>query len=292
MKNVPKYITFALKDRTAIVTGGSGGIGSSVVKDFLREGANVVAADVNAGRLENYCRKLRGEFRGRILGVPADISNPASVRRLIDKTISRFKTIDILVNTAAVQKPIGNLIDVSVKDWIKCVNTNIVGTMLCCKAVLPVMKAKKHGSIINFSGGGATFPRVNFSAYGSTKAAIVRFTETISEEFKKYGIRVNAVSPGSVYTNMMKEIIKAGKRSGYSDYHMALNARSKGGDSPALSSDLCVFLASDASIGITGKLFSAVWDDFRSKPFRSLAMHSRNIYTLRRIDGNKFFERN
>ncbi len=163
------------------------------------------------------------------------------------------------------------------------INTNIVGTMLCCKHVLPIMIENKKGKIINFSGGGATFPRINFSAYATSKAAIVRFTETVAEEVKKYGIDINAISPGSVYTKMIKEIIQAGKKSGESDLEGAIRIKNEGGDSPELPSKLCMFLASKESDGITGKLLSAVWDSVEDIKRSKSSM----LFTLRRVDGKK-----
>ena len=154
------------------------------------------------------------------------------------------------------------------------------------------MISNKKGKIINFSGGGATFPRPNFSAYASSKAAIVRFTETIAEETKKYGIDINAVSPGSVYTKMIKEIIHAGKQSGKMDLDEAVKIKKSGGVSPEWPAKLSLFLASDASNGITGKLISAVWDNWNDfkKPENVLKIKKSSLYTLRRVDGLKIIE--
>lgn len=266
----------SLKGKTAVITGASGGIGRVIVEHFLREGANVAAADI----------KRPGARDQKLLCVKADITKPGSVNSLMRRTAARFGRIDVLVNAAGVQKPIGDLTRVKTSDWIRCVMTNIAGTMLCCKAVIPLMK-KRGGSIINFSGGGATFPRANFSAYGTSKAAIVRFTETIAEEFRKHGIRVNAVSPGSVYTGMMQEIIDAGKDSGESDYRGALKVRAGGGNSPEAAARLCAFLASDAARKVSGKLLSAVWDD----PATIIKSSGSSLFTMRRIDNRTYFEK-
>jgi 3-oxoacyl-[acyl-carrier protein] reductase len=278
-----------LADKVAIVTGGAGIIGLAIARRFLKEGAKVVVADSNGPLLDKNVRALKKTHGAAVSGVRTDILSAPGVRNLMNRTVSSFGTIDILVNAAAIQKPIGNLLEVSAGDWIKCVNTNIVGTMLCCKAALPVMVAKRKGKIINFSGGGATFPRPNFSAYGASKAAIVRFTETIAVEFARRGIDINAVSPGMVYTRMMKEIIDAGKAA-LSDYEGALKVRA-GGDSPELTADLCVFLASGESDGISGKLLSAVWDDRKGMPGKAKAITNSSLYTLRRIDNRTYFEK-
>ena len=267
----------------------AGVIGTAVARRFLEEGAEVVAADSNGPLLGKNVRTLKKTFGAAVSGVRTDIRSASNVRNLMKRTVAARGTIDILVNAAAIQKPIGGLLEVSAGDWIKCVNTNIVGTMLCCKAALPVMAAKRRGKIINFSGGGATFPRPNFSAYGASKAAIVRFTETIALEFARYRIDINAVSPGMVYTRMIREIIAAGKAAGASDYTGALKVRA-GGDPPKLAADLCVFLASKPD-GISGKLISAVWDDWKGMPGKAKIIMNSSLYALRRIDNNSYFEK-
>lgn len=271
-----------LKNKVAIITGGRGGIGKVVVEFFLKEGARVVVADVNYVEL----KKIKGE---RITAIKTNILNARQVKNLIEKTLSQYGTIDILVNVAGIQGPIGPLTEINETEWIKNINVNIVGTMLCCRHVLPIMISKKKGKIINFSGGGATFPRVNFSAYATSKAAIVRFTETIAEEVKKFGIDINAISPGSVYTRMLEEIIEAGDKSGKGDFEVAKKIKKGGGDSPGLSAELCVFLASDASNGITGKLISAVWDDWKNFD-KDILENYPSLFTLRRVDGKRIVE--
>jgi len=270
-----------LQNKVAIITGGVGGIGSTIVDRFIAEGAKVISADI----AKTNRKKEPGFFYFH-----TDIRNPASVKNLMKKTLALFGTIDILINTAAVQKPIGTLADISEKDWVNCIMTNLIGTMLCCKYVLPSMISNKKGKIVNFSGGGATFPRPNYSAYASSKAAIVRFTETLSEEVSGFGIDVNSIAPGAVYTNMLKEIIHAGKIYGGKDYAGALEIKLKGGDSPVHAANLCVYLASDYSDGVTGKLISAVWDNWKGFDKNTSEIKNSSLYTLRRVDGKKIIE--
>jgi len=270
-----------LRNKVAVITGASGGIGAAIVERFLKEGAIIVVADIERNGLN---KNIGCTF------FKVDISKPVSVKRFLRSVILKYGRIDILVNVAAIQTPIGSLLEVSVEDWIKCINTNLIGTMLCCKLVLPIMTAKRKGKIINFSGGGATFARPYFSAYASSKAAIVRFTETIAMECSRNNIDINAVSPGTINTRMMNDIIQAGKKKGSNDYEIALKVKSRGGDSVDLTTDLCVFLASPKSDGISGKLFSAKWDDWKAFS-KTKYLKNSSIYTLRRIDGVKFIER-
>jgi len=272
-----------LKNKVAVITGGAGGIGKAIVSAFIREGAKVIVADINNSELKNL-------KNNKIIKIRTDIAKIKDVKNLVKKTIKILGTVDILVNAAGIQQPIGSLAETQAEDWLKNITTNIGGTMLCCKFVLPEMISKRKGKIINFSGGGATFPRVNFSAYASSKAAIVRFTETVAEEVKEFGIDINAISPGSVYTNMLKEIIRAGEKAGKHDLEGAIKIKKDGGTSAELVADLSVFLASDASNGITGKLISAVWDNWRKFNKNISKMKNSSLFTLRRVDGLKIIE--
>jgi len=222
-----------------------------------------------------------------ISGIAVDISDATSVRRMVRYAEKKLGGIDILINAAAIQKPIGRLFETPSADWVKCITTNIAGTMLCCKNVLAGMMRRKKGKIINFSGGGATFPRPNFSAYATSKAAIVRFTETLAQECVEFHIDINSISPGPVYTAMFREIIKAGPSAG-KDYKDALRIKDECVDTAAKTAELAVFLASDASDGISGKLISSVWDNWKNdKKLRQKG----SLYTLRRIDNFKFSEK-
>jgi 3-oxoacyl-[acyl-carrier protein] reductase len=146
------------------------------------------------------------------------------------------------------------------------------------------MLRRGKGSIINLSGGGAAGPRENFSAYASAKTALVRFSETLAAEVKSHGIRVNALAPGAMNTSMMRETVDAGPERAGADYQHALQTIEKdSGATAQRAAELCLFLATDESAGLTGRLLSAVWD-----PWQHLAEHIReiessDIYTLRRI---------
>jgi 3-oxoacyl-[acyl-carrier protein] reductase len=141
-----------------------------------------------------------------------------------------------------------------------------------------------RGKVINLSGGGAASPRANFTAYATAKAGLVRFSETLSEETRDAGVDVNCIAPGAMDTEMLSEVVKAGAAAaGQKEYDLALKVSKTAGNSLERAAALCVFLASEASDGITGKLISAIWD-----PWETLAEHlgelqKTDIYTLRRI---------
>jgi len=142
---------------------------------------------------------------------------------------------------------------------------------------------RRGGSIVNLSGGGATGPRPNFSAYATAKAGLVRFTETLAQEVADLGIRVNAISPGIMATEMLEAVLRAGPQQAGEDYQRMTEVKRNGGQPPERAAALAWYLASPASQGITGRLISAIWD-----PWPELAKHvdelnESDIYTLRRI---------
>jgi 3-oxoacyl-[acyl-carrier protein] reductase len=167
--------------------------------------------------------------------------------------------------------------------WEFNFQVNLFGPMRLIHAILPGMMARGRGKIINFSGGGATAPRPNFSAYAASKAALVRLTETLAMELKPFNIQVNAVAPGAVNTQMLTEVITAGERAG-GEYELALERARNGGTPPELVCELIVFLASADSGALTGKLISAPHDPWRSWAGSGADLNSSPLYTLRRLD--------
>jgi 3-oxoacyl-[acyl-carrier protein] reductase len=144
----------------------------------------------------------------------------------------------------------------------------------------------RDASMINLSGGGATGPRANFSAYASAKAALVRFSETIAEEVKGQGITVNCIAPGAMKTAMLGEVLKTGAvGAGEREFTTAAKVFEDGGASMDRVADLALFLSSDAARGITGKLISAVWDRWEAWPDHAAELAGSDLYTLRRVVG-------
>jgi NAD(P)-dependent dehydrogenase (short-subunit alcohol dehydrogenase family) len=280
---------FVLQDRVAIITGGAGGIGKVIAASFVRNGVKVVIVSRNALEVKKTVNQLT-DGSPNVIGVPADVSILIDAEKVVSETLNTFKTIDILVNCAGIQKPIGLLTDVSIEDWTANIYINLIGTVICCKTVLPMMIEKRRGKIINFSGGGATSPRPNFTAYACSKAAVVRFTETLAMEVNDHGIDVNAIAPGPVNTRMLREIIEAGDKAGEKELLQAKKVITQGGTPAERAAELAVFLASEASNGITGRLISAIWDDWRSFSNRVEQIKCSALYTIRRIDGKNFQE--
>jgi len=274
-----------LQGKVVIITGGGRGIGRAVAEAFAREGASLVVASRTAAELEQTLQLL--EPCQQAIAIPSDVSKADEAQGLIAQTIDRFGRIDILVNAAAIQGPIGPLWTVDLKRWREALDVNLLGTMHCCHFAVPHMIAAGGGRIINFAGGGAAAPRPNFSAYAASKAAVVRLTETLAEELKSFGVAVNAIAPGLVNTRMLDAIIEAGAVAGAeASIVQALRNDDVGGVPVALPAELALFLASAAPERLTGRLISAPHDDWRewSGGARLEEISARPWFTLRRLD--------
>jgi NAD(P)-dependent dehydrogenase (short-subunit alcohol dehydrogenase family) len=162
----------------------------------------------------------------------------------------------------------------------------LLGSVMMCRAVLPHLKARGRGAIIQVSGGGATNPLANITAYAASKAAVVRFAESLALEVAGQGIDVNSIAPGALNTRLLDDVIAAGPdKVGAHFYERSLQQREQGGVPLGKGADLAVFLASDAARGITGRLISAVWDRYEDWPAHLDELKGSELYTLRRITG-------
>lgn len=279
-----------LNGKIAVISGGSRGMGKAIVNYISKEGAHVVIIDLHIDGVNNSLEDY-SKTESKITSIVADVSSIASITASFNQIIKDFGHIDILINNAGIQGSIGQLAESEIDQWIQTIQTNLVGTYLCSRLVLPSMIQNRSGKIINLAGGGATSSRKNFSAYASSKTAIVRLTETLADEVREFGIYVNAISPGAINTNMTQEVIEAGVNAGEKEFRDAQHRLSIGGNSPDDAADLVIFLSSHESDGITGKLISAIWDPWREKTFQELLRSDKDIATLRRIDNKTYYRK-
>lgn len=271
-----------LKGKIAIITGGSRGIGKGIASAFAKEGSHLVLTSRTVSELEAAKGELES-YGTRIEVFATDVSKPEGAKDLVDFTLEKFTTIDVLVNCAGIYGPIGFVTDIDTEKWIEAIHINLCGTFLCIRAVLPTMIKNKRGKIINLSGGGAASPFPRFSAYSASKAAVVRLTETLAEEVKEYNIDINAIAPGAVNTRLLDEVLEAGEAAGKDFLAKAIKQNEEGGVPPEKVAELAIFLASSKSNGLTGKLISLLWDNWRGFPQRLDKIMSSDIYTMRRI---------
>ena len=222
-----------------------------------------------------------------VLGHQVDISKDKEVSSVVASTLEQLGTCHILVNNAGIYGPKGNLEDVDWAEWIKAIEINVYGSVLMCRKLIPHFKLQRYGKVIQLSGGGATNPLPKISAYAVSKAAIVRFSETLAEEVRGYGIDINALAPGALNTRMLEEILMAGPEVvGKDFYERSLSQKESGGASMDRAAELALFLASSHSDGITGKLISAVWDNWEVWPNHISELDRTDAFTLRRIVGS------
>ena len=161
---------------------------------------------------------------------------------------------------------------------------NLIGTVYCCRGFLPLLRQAKRGKVLIISGGGATKPLPFLSAYAASKAGVVRFAETLAEELKTEGIDVNAIAPGALNTRLLDEVLAAGPQLfGDALYQGLLKQRDNGGTPLSVGAELCSYLASAESDGVTDKLISAQWDPWRRIADFQNELMASDIWTLRRI---------
>lgn len=277
-----------LSGKVAIITGANQGLGLEIAKKYVLAGADVMLCARNAALLQKAqidIGKLAVSGQ-KILTKAGDVSVESDVLAVVRETLTKLGGCQILVNNAGIYGPKGEIEAVDWAEWIKAIEINVYGSVLMCRAILPHFKTKGYGKIIQLSGGGATSPLPRISAYAVSKAAIVRFVETIAEEVRGTGIDVNAIAPGSLNTRMLDEIMEAGpKKVGKDFYERSLKQKELGGTPLGRGAELALFLASAASDGITGKLISALWDNWEHWPEHLDELSSSDVYTLRRIVG-------
>ena len=278
-----------LDSRTIIITGGSLGIGYAIAEKCVREGAQVIIAARNEGDLSNALIKLNKISEKEHLSYSLDVAELKEVREFAKWCESEKIELTGLVNCAGIYGPIGKTSDSMMEDFVHTICVNFLGTVQMCSLFAPLMKSDKKKKIVNLSGGGAASPFPHYSAYATSKIAIVRFTENLAIELSDEGIEVNAVAPGFVITRLHHETIKAGKSAaGEQFYENTKEQIESGGVSPEKAAQLCSFLLSDESDGISGKFLSAPWDPWQDEEFLNALKNDSDLATLRRID-NKFF---
>jgi NAD(P)-dependent dehydrogenase (short-subunit alcohol dehydrogenase family) len=273
-----------LKGRICLITGASQGLGAEIAAHFAAEGASLMLCARDEKAVKDVAAALQAKHGGKALAMRCDVGDPKSVDALVAEILKQFGRIDVLVNNAGIYGPMGAIDEVDWQEWTDAININLMGTVYPCRAVLSAMKAQKSGKIINLSGGGATNPLPGISAYAASKAASVRFTETLALEVKPFGVDVNAVAPGALATRMMDQLLEA-KPAAAGDAFMTRMQKLKdsGGTPLSVGAKCCVWLASTASDGITGKLIAAQWDPYEEFPAHAADLDGGDIYALRRI---------
>lgn len=249
------------QNATILITGAGRGIGKRLALGFAQAGFRVGLLGRSQGELD--VTKLEIEHAGgTAVRLRADVCDYDQVAASVEKATSLWGGVHVLIANAAVLGPVGPFAENRPRDWAEVFNTNVIGVLNSCRAVLPQMIQRRSGKLIVISGTGAATPRANFAAYAASKAAVVRFVESLAEEVRDHNVQVNSIFPGQAYTCMTDEILQAGQRAGSTEIDHSEQVRLTGGIPPEKQTQLALFLASEKSNHVTGKLIY-VQDDWK-----------------------------
>ena len=195
--------TGSLEGKIAIITGGRGGVGKAIALTFAKAGAAIVLCDLMTedGKLEAVAEEVR-QLGQRSLTLRVNVTQEADVDNMVQRVMDEFGEIDILVNCAGTWLTDQTLLECDEDDWDKVINTNLKGTYFCCQAVGKRMVDQKRGNIINFASQAGINPSPGTGAYSVSKAGVIMLTRLLALEIARYNIRVNAIAPGWVKTDM------------------------------------------------------------------------------------------
>jgi NAD(P)-dependent dehydrogenase (short-subunit alcohol dehydrogenase family) len=268
-----------IRGKSVLITGAGRGIGKRLALGFAEAGARVGLLARSQAELDLAKLEIE-QAGGDATRIRADVRDLEQIHAAADRMRAVFGGLDVLIAAAGIQGPVGPLLSTKPKAWNETIETNLCGAVNACRAALPPMIEKRSGKIILLVGGGSGHSRPNFSAYAASKAAVARFAECLADEVADHNVQVNSMSPGGAYTHMTDEILHAGEeRAGRREIEDAEQVRVTGGVSPDKQIQLALFLASEASNHITGKLIH-VNDDWRRFERDNM---KPELYTLRRV---------
>ncbi|MDR3566328.1 MAG: 3-oxoacyl-ACP reductase FabG [Negativicutes bacterium] len=231
------------KNEVAVITGAARGIGAAIARKLYVEGCRIVVLDINeAAALA--CTQAIDPGGSRSLALSCDVSSKDSVSQAIAKVIEKFETVDILVNNAGITMD-AMIHKMSLEQWQKVVDVNLTGTFLMTSAVVPYMREKKQGRIINISSTSA-YGNIGQSNYAATKAGVIGLTKTLAKELGRYSITVNAIEPGVIETDMLKDVPQSIK-----DGWLKVMPLARMGQPEDIANAVCFFATDEASF-ITG----------------------------------------
>ena len=238
-----------LQGKVALVTGGASGIGEKTAEFFIQEGVRVAVADVDRGRVEQAVAALRG-MGGEALGIPCDVTREDQVSRMVEETRSRFGTIDFLVNSAGIGGGLTPLETAPRREWERVLDVNLVGTINCCKAVLPLLREKKGGRIVNIASEAGVSGEKGLEVYAASKGGVIALTKSLAKNLGRDRVTVNAVAPAFVHSPMTSYLTPELEQKWLKMYVL------KRLGEPQDVASMIVFLCSDRCSWITGQTIS------------------------------------
>ena len=243
---------FNLEGKVALITGASSGLGVAFCEAMAEAGANVVGAARRLPLVKETIKKIE-RLGHRNLAIKADVSKEEDTKKMVDRILSEFGRIDILINNAGISPDPMPLHKISLKDWNEVIATNLTGVMLCCREVLKIMVEQRKGKVINIASVAGMLgcaPLLTIPAYSASKGAIINLTRELAMEYIKMGINVNAIAPGFFHTNL------GGFAKAEPAFHEILKKRIPLGKigHPDELKGTALYLASSASDFVTGHI--------------------------------------
>ena len=267
-----------LKDQIAVVTGGGRGIGRAIAEALAHQGAAVAVLARSAHELDETVALIHASG-GRAEAFPADVADPASVKRAFQAGEQSLGPVDLLINNAGALGPLRPLSETSAEDWWRTMEVNLRGPLLTTAAAIPGMMARRRGRIVNVSSGGGTFPTPNFSSYGVSKTALIRFTECVAIELKPFGIAAFSISPGTVRTAMSEISLNSPDGKKWIPWFARIFEEGLNLP-PERAAQLVVTLASGKADALSGR-FIAPADDLDAMIASAAEIEQNNLYSLR-----------
>jgi NAD(P)-dependent dehydrogenase (short-subunit alcohol dehydrogenase family) len=266
-------------NKNVLVTGGGRGIGKRLALGFARLGAKIALVGRSKPEIDLAHIEIE-QNGGNALRIRCDVTDAEQMVVAADRARVAFGSpVDILICAAVMPGPFTSFLQGSLKTWTEALHINLLGVVHACRAVLPAMVERRAGKIIVLTCGCDERPALNFSAYTTSKVAVVRFVEALAAEVSDQNVQVNCLDPGPAYTNLTDEIIRAESRLEVGVVSVAKETRRTGGVSPDVQLQQAMFLASESSNHITGKLIHVTddWKKLKNTTLRPDAL------TLRRV---------
>ena len=262
-----------MKKKNIVITGANRGLGLYLANGFFNEGHNLVLLSRKKNSEKKFTKKTFKDQK--IIFAKLDLEKKNDINKVTNLVKKKLKKVDLLINNAAIQGPIGIFHKNNFLQWERTITINLVNTALMIKNFIPLLKKNKTSCVINISGGGSANSRKFFSSYSIAKTGLVRLTENLAEEYEQDKIKFYAIAPGVLNTRMYlkskiidKNINLKKKKVVFSDMKNTL--------------ELIKFLSNN-NIKRSGKLISAIWDKWKNKKFVKLVNRNKDLLTLRRI---------
>jgi 3-oxoacyl-[acyl-carrier protein] reductase len=238
-----------INGKVALVTGGASGIGEKTAEFFVQEGVKVLVSDVNGERIEKSVASLK-EMGGEVRGIPCDVTQEEQVSRMVAEARAHFGTIDFLVNSAGIGGGMIPLETAKRQDWQKILEINLIGTINCCKAVMPILREMRSGRIVNIASEAGVSGEKGLEIYAASKGGVIALTKSLAKNLGRDQVTVNAVAPAFVHSPMTSYLTPELEQKWLRMYVLK-----RLGETKDIAS-MIVFLCSDRCSWITGQTIS------------------------------------